>query len=168
MALATYPEPIAYEQHTPPSATDLLRPHRFRRIRKIPITADHTRAAWECSNPSIGLRIQVDFLLENHMLLRFSNRRALELCDCFSLNLQNKGLHNGETKLPMRILVIIVNRSKTNQYGNKEYGATMRHRDPFCCLIGQFVMDGAIPIEVSVLCVLRREENSRYRLLLVV
>jgi hypothetical protein len=30
------------------------------------------------------------------------------------------------------------------------------------------VMDGAIPIEVSVLCVLRREENSRYRLLLVV
>jgi hypothetical protein len=31
-----------------------------------------------------------------------------------------------------------------------------------------YVMDGAIPIEVSVLCVLRREENSRYRLLLVV
>jgi hypothetical protein len=30
------------------------------------------------------------------------------------------------------------------------------------------VMDGAIPIEVSVLCVLRREENSRYRLLLVI
>jgi hypothetical protein len=30
------------------------------------------------------------------------------------------------------------------------------------------LMDGAIPIEVSVLCVLRREENSRYRLLLVV
>jgi hypothetical protein len=29
-------------------------------------------------------------------------------------------------------------------------------------------MDGAIPIEVSVLCVLRREENSPYRLLLVV
>jgi hypothetical protein len=30
------------------------------------------------------------------------------------------------------------------------------------------LMDGAIPIEVSVLCVLRREKNSRYRLLLVV
>jgi hypothetical protein len=29
-------------------------------------------------------------------------------------------------------------------------------------------MDGAIPMEVSVLCVLRREENSPYRLLLVV
>jgi hypothetical protein len=32
----------------------------------------------------------------------------------------------------------------------------------------RIVMDGAIPIEVSVLCVLRREENSPYRLLLVV
>jgi hypothetical protein len=30
------------------------------------------------------------------------------------------------------------------------------------------LMDGAIPIEVSVLFVLRREENSPYRLLLVV
>jgi hypothetical protein len=29
-------------------------------------------------------------------------------------------------------------------------------------------MDGVIQIEVSVLCVLRREENSTYRLLLVV
>jgi hypothetical protein len=38
MAFATYPEPIAYEQHTPPSAIDLLRPHHIRRIRKIPIT----------------------------------------------------------------------------------------------------------------------------------
>jgi hypothetical protein len=38
MALATYPEPIAYEQHTPPFNIDLLRPHHFRRIRKIPIT----------------------------------------------------------------------------------------------------------------------------------
>jgi hypothetical protein len=30
------------------------------------------------------------------------------------------------------------------------------------------LMDGAIPIEVSVLCVLRREKNSPYRLLVVV
>jgi hypothetical protein len=48
------------------------------------------------------------------------------------------------------------------------------HRQPESSLalhrgiLYQRVMDGAIPIEVSVLCVLRREENSRYRLLLVV
>jgi hypothetical protein len=101
---------------------------------------DHTRAAWECSNPSIGLRTQVDFLLGNHMLLRSSNRRPLELCDCFFLDLQNEGLHDGEAKLPVRILVITMNRSKTNQQGNKEYGAAMRHRDPFCCLIGQLAI----------------------------
>jgi hypothetical protein len=32
----------------------------------------------------------------------------------------------------------------------------------------QMMINGAIPIEVSVLCMLRREENSPYRLLLVV
>jgi hypothetical protein len=98
---------------------------------------DHTRAAWGLNNPAIGLRAQIDFLLGNHMLLLSSNRRPLDLYHCFYPDLENEIPRDGITKLLVRILVITMNQSKTNQHGNMEYGATMRHRDPLCCLIGQ-------------------------------
>jgi hypothetical protein len=71
------------------------------------------------------------------MLLRSSNRRPLDLSHCFYLDLENEVLQDGIAKLPIRILMVTMNQSKTNQHGNMEYGATMRHRDPLCCLIGQ-------------------------------
>jgi hypothetical protein len=98
---------------------------------------DHTRAAWGLDNPAIGLRTQVDFLLDNHMLLRSSNSRPLDLSHSFYLDLENEVLQDGTAKLPVRILVVMINQSKTNQHGNMEYGATVRHRDPLYCLIGQ-------------------------------
>jgi hypothetical protein len=71
------------------------------------------------------------------MLLRSSNRRPLDLSHCFYLDLENEVLQDGIAKLPVCILVVTMNQSKTNQHGNMEYGATMRHRDPLCYLISR-------------------------------
>jgi hypothetical protein len=96
---------------------------------------DHTAAVWESSDDvSALLRTQVDFLLGNHMLLRQSNRLAMELPDCFCLELPNEGQKSRHC--PTYALVIVMNQGKTNQHGRMEYGAALRHRDVRSCLIG--------------------------------
>ena len=68
----------------------------------------HHAAAWQTvGNTSCLLRTQVDFLLGNHMLLRQSNRRPMELPDCFRLELPNEGQKSAE--LPTYALVIVIN-----------------------------------------------------------
>ncbi|KAH8656316.1 hypothetical protein BGZ61DRAFT_315451, partial [Ilyonectria robusta] len=56
---------------------------------KIP---EHTRCAWGLKEKACGLRTSVDFLFGNHMLLRSSNRRPIELADCFCLECPNEGV----------------------------------------------------------------------------
>ena len=99
---------------------------------KIP---EHTRCAWELKEKACGLRTSVDFLFGNHMLLRSSNRRPIELADCFCLECPNEGVqvHNN----PTYAFVVVMNQGKTNQNGRIEYGACLRHRDPYACLVGQ-------------------------------
>ncbi|KJZ68407.1 hypothetical protein HIM_01944 [Hirsutella minnesotensis 3608] len=99
---------------------------------KIP---EHTRCAWGLKEKACGLRTSVDFLFGNHMLLRSSNRRPIELADCFCLECPNEGVkvHNN----PTYAFVVVMNQGKTNQNGRIEYGACLRHRDPYACLVGQ-------------------------------
>ncbi|KAH7109334.1 hypothetical protein EDB81DRAFT_769175 [Dactylonectria macrodidyma] len=96
---------------------------------KIP---EHTRCAWGLKEKACGLRASVDFLFGNHMLLRSSNRRPIELADCFCLECPNEGVqvHNN----PTYAFVVVMNQGKTNQNGRIEYGACLRHRDPYACL----------------------------------
>jgi hypothetical protein len=95
----------------------------------------HTSAVWnESKQIACALRTQVDFLLGNHMLLRSSNRRPLELPDCFCLELPNEGVKDKDNIT--RAFVVVMNQGKTNQHGRLEYGACLRHRDPLACLVG--------------------------------
>lgn len=95
----------------------------------------HHAAAWQVDGDiSCLLRTQVDFLLGNHMLLRQSNRRPMELPDCFRLELPNEGQKSRE--FPTYALVVVMNQGKTNQHGRMEYGAALRHRDVRSCLVG--------------------------------
>jgi hypothetical protein len=95
----------------------------------------HHAAAWQTvGNISCLLRTQVDFLLGNHMLLRQSNRRPMELPDCFRLELPKEGQKS--TEFPTYALVVVMNQGKTNQHGRIEYGAGLRHRDVRSCLVG--------------------------------
>jgi hypothetical protein len=109
----------------------------------------HTAAAWvglsDGKKPNYGcmLRTNVDFLLGNHMLLRSSNRRPLELPDYFRLELPNEGV-KGSAPAPSLApaltqktyaFVVVMNKGKTNQHGRMEYGAALRHRDPLACLV---------------------------------
>lgn len=101
-----------------------------------------TRAIWEVGNKpgtkreSIGIafRTGVDFLFANHMLLRFSNRRIMELADAFCLLLQEIQAGNGNHAI--RALVVLMSEGKINQFGQATYGACFRHRDPLACPIG--------------------------------
>ena len=53
---------------------------------------DHTKVEWsERTEVTCALRIEVDFLSGDHMLLRSSNRLPMELPDCFPLELANEG-----------------------------------------------------------------------------
>lgn len=100
----------------------------------------HTKAVWQMvkkGEVAKAFRTGVDFLFGNHMLLRSSNRLALELADCFSLELPNEGAGSGPSVKPTRALVVILDQGKTNQHGRVEYGAALRHKDPAACLIGQ-------------------------------
>ncbi|KAK4242960.1 transcriptional activator of glycolytic enzymes-domain-containing protein [Corynascus novoguineensis] len=102
---------------------------------KIP---EHTAAAWRFSDVNSGFRTNVDFLFGNHMLLRSSNRLALELADCFCLDLPKEGVKSTSAGAsPTKALVVIMNQGKTNQHGRVEYGSCLRHRDPEACLVGQ-------------------------------
>lgn len=95
----------------------------------------HHEAVWRDDSGDISclLRTQVDFLFGNHMLLRQSNRRPMELPDCFRLELPNEGQKSRE--FPTYALVVVMNQGKTNQHGRMEYGAALRHRDVRCCLV---------------------------------
>ena len=96
---------------------------------------DYTAAVWkERGGRSVegALRTQLDFLLGNHLLLRYSNRGPLELPDCFCLDLPKEGHQPGTTKC----LVVILDHGKTNQHGRIDYHAALRHRDPFACIVG--------------------------------
>lgn len=101
---------------------------------KIP---DHTAAAWRLSDVNSGFRTNVDFLFGNHMLLRSSNRLALELADCFCLDLPKEGIKTEAGGVPTKAFVVLMNQGKTNQHGRVEYGSCLRHRDPEACLVGQ-------------------------------
>ncbi|KAL2141917.1 hypothetical protein VTI28DRAFT_1802 [Corynascus sepedonium] len=99
---------------------------------------EHTAAAWRFSDVNSGFRTNVDFLFGNHMLLRSTNRLALELADCFCLELPKEGPKtSGERSSPTKVLVVLMNQGKTNQHGQVEYGSCLRHRDPEACLVGQ-------------------------------
>ena len=82
----------------------------------------HIAAAWvglgDGKKPNYGCMLctNVDFLLGNHMLLRSSNRRPLELPDCFRLELPNEGVR-GSTLAPAPktyAFVVVMNKGKTN------------------------------------------------------
>lgn len=101
----------------------------------------HHAAAWQVDGDiSCLLRTQVDFLLGNHMLLRQSNRRPMELPDCFRSELPNEGQKSRE--FPTYALVVVINQGKTNQHGRMEYGAALRHRDVRSCLVGALASRG--------------------------
>jgi hypothetical protein len=98
---------------------------------------DHTAEVWKVNTRkevAFAFRTQVDFLFGNHMLLRGSNRRPLELPDCFCLDLPNEGPKI--SSFPTKALVVVMRQGKTNQHGRMEYGSALRHRDPHACLIG--------------------------------
>jgi hypothetical protein len=97
---------------------------------------DHTTTVWR-ERKAIGcaFRTQIDFLLDNHMLLRSSNRLPIELPDYFCLDLPNEGVQRSEDAITTKALVILIRQGKTNQHGRMEYGATLRHRDPKACLV---------------------------------
>lgn len=97
--------------------------------------AEHTRCAWGVKEKACGLRTGVDFLFGNHMLLRSSNRRPIELADCFFLECPNEGVKVKDSLTCA--FVVVMNQRKTNQNGRMEYGAAFRHRDPYACLVGQ-------------------------------
>src|SRR4030081_1529863 len=103
----------------------------------------HIAVAWvglgDRKKPNYGcmLRTNIDFLLGNHMLLRSSNRRPLELPNCFRLELPNEGVR-GSTLAPAPktyAFVVVMNKGKTNQHGRMEYDASLRHRDPLAYLV---------------------------------
>jgi hypothetical protein len=78
-----------------------------------------------------SLRIQLDFLLGNSMLLRLSNRLPIELADLFLMPLPKEG-----TRGDGWCLVAVMDQGKTNQHGRLEYGAALRHRDHRSCVVG--------------------------------
>ena len=96
-----------------------------------------TRCCWRGTDaPGQHLRTYVDFLLGNHMLLRYSNRSPIELADCFSLELPNEG--SRKEKSPTKALIVVMRQGKTNSTGRMEYGAALRHRSPLSCVVGAF------------------------------
>lgn len=101
--------------------------------------ADHTAACLdkETHKQMNGdLRTSLDFLLGNHMLLRGSNRRPVELPDLFCVVLPNEGLKTNHRDHEVKAFVMVMNEGKTNQHGRMEYGAALRHRDPLSCVVG--------------------------------
>jgi len=96
-----------------------------------------TRCCWRGTDaPGQHLRTYVDFLLGNHMLLRYSNRSPIELADCFSLELPNEG--SRKEKSPAKAFIVVMRQGKTNSTGRMEYGAALRHRSPLSCVVGTF------------------------------
>jgi hypothetical protein len=95
---------------------------------------DHTRSAWTMKgDPGCLLRTNVDFLLGNHLLLRASNRRPIELPDLMSIELPNEGRNAAQT--PTRALILVEDHSKTNQHGRIDSGGVLRHREPLSCAV---------------------------------
>jgi hypothetical protein len=96
---------------------------------------DHHNAVWQHKNPAIAFRTHVDFLFGNHILLRSNNRLALELPDLFVIYMPNEGIKENVGDEFTMALTALMNQGKTNQHGNMEYGACLRHRDPHGCLL---------------------------------
>lgn len=112
----------------------------------------HTYTCWKITGArEIGaaLRTSVDFLLGNHLLLRYSNRSPIELPD-----LPNEG-HKPSDKSPAdpllttKAFVVIMRQGKTNIHGRVEYGAALRHRNPQACLIGAIAFFLFFPVGKS-------------------
>ncbi|KAM4057782.1 centromere DNA-binding protein complex CBF3 subunit, domain 2 domain-containing protein [Hirsutella rhossiliensis] len=88
---------------------------------------DHTNVAWSEREIACALRTQVDFLLGNHMLLRWQTAFP---------GLTQRGLQGpGYTT-----------KALTNQHGRMEYGSALRHRDPRSCLIGALAKGGKVSV----------------------
>ena len=75
------------------------------------------------------LRTVADFLFAHHTLVRGENRRAAELADLFCLTLANEG----PTECPA--MVMLMDNGKTNQHGQRQYNAVVRHKNFLLCTL---------------------------------
>ncbi|POM58877.1 Short-chain dehydrogenase [Phytophthora palmivora] len=82
---------------------------------------------WLIDNNGDALRDRADFFLGQALLARGETRRFIEFPDMLSLELPDEG-PQGCTPL-----VIIMNRGKTNQHGQIEYGAALRCKMELIC-----------------------------------
>jgi hypothetical protein len=109
---------------------------------------DHTRAALGLKGQKTtvdgAVRTSVDFLLANSMLLRGEERLTTELADLFCIDLPKEGLLAAQgtqsTERAVKALVLLLPKTKTNQEGELQYGAALRHKDPFACPVGALAL----------------------------
>jgi hypothetical protein len=76
------------------------------------------------------VRNRADFLLMYGILARSQNTRLMQFPDLFMLRLDER------SPTPCDALVMTMDRGKTNQRGQIEYGAVMRHKNVNVCPIG--------------------------------
>ncbi|ETK91048.1 hypothetical protein F441_23107 [Phytophthora nicotianae CJ01A1] len=81
-------------------------------------------------NTGSDLRNRMSHFLCHACLLRGESARNIELPDLFSVELE----HEGYTEC--RALVMIMEQGKTNQYGRREFGSCIRHRNVEVCPVG--------------------------------
>jgi len=81
-------------------------------------------------NSGNDLRNRMIHFLCHACLLRGESARNLELLDLLSVVLEHEG-HSD-----CRALVIIMEHGKTNQYGRREFGSCIRHRNVEICPVG--------------------------------
>ncbi|KAE8964038.1 hypothetical protein PR001_g29185 [Phytophthora rubi] len=81
-------------------------------------------------NTGSDLRNRLSHFLCHACLLRGESARNLELPDLFSVVLEHEGFSD------CRALVMIMEQGKTNQYGRREFGSCIRHRNVEVCPVG--------------------------------
>lgn len=62
------------------------------------------------------------------MVLRGESRRGAELSDLSYMKMPDQ-----EGATPCEVMLLQVSNGKTNKFGKKQYGGTMRHKDPLFC-----------------------------------
>ncbi|OWZ24841.1 hypothetical protein PHMEG_00022 [Phytophthora megakarya] len=81
-------------------------------------------------NTGSDLRNRMSHSLCHSCLFRGESAHNLELSDLFSVMLEHEGFTD------CRALVMIVEQGKTNQYGRREFGSCIRHRNVEICPVG--------------------------------
>jgi hypothetical protein len=81
-------------------------------------------------NSLSGAKNKLMFLLCHFCLLRGESVRRCELADLFALDLENEGY------TPCKALIVVMDQGKTNQFGRKDLGSCIRHKNPEVCAIG--------------------------------